>query len=70
MTLVANEAPAAYWRTHRAPIGEILLVADDTGLRELHLPGCFAARDDSRASPRAGAHLPAARCARCRPGGG
>jgi methylated-DNA-[protein]-cysteine S-methyltransferase len=25
-----------------APIGEILLVADETGLRELHLPGSFA----------------------------
>lgn len=30
-----------------APIGEILLVADESGLRELHLPGSFAAREVS-----------------------
>ncbi len=33
-----------YWATYKAPIGEILLVADDLGLYELRLPGSFAAR--------------------------
>ena len=33
-----------YRRTVSSPIGEILLVAEDSGLRELHLPGTF---DDS-----------------------
>ena len=30
---------------YKAPIGDILLVADDSGLRELHLPGSFEAPD-------------------------
>ena len=37
----------------RRPIGEILLVAEASGLRELHLPGSFAARDDDSASTSA-----------------
>ncbi|MGD0875095.1 MAG: methylated-DNA--[protein]-cysteine S-methyltransferase [Acidimicrobiales bacterium] len=34
----------------KAPIGEILLVADEWGLRELHLPGSFAREDATSAS--------------------
>src|ERR1019366_7907086 len=34
------------WALCPSPIGDILLVADDSGLRELHLPGSFVARDD------------------------
>lgn len=43
--------PTTYWTTYRAPIGEILLVADGSGLRRLHLPGFFAVRSDDRAKP-------------------
>ena len=48
MMLVNNGAAPAdsdsyYWAIHRSPIGEILLVADDDGVRELHLPGSFVA---------------------------
>ena len=48
MTLIDNEAaafrtggdePPTFRTIYRAPIGEILLVADDDGLRELRLPG-------------------------------
>ncbi|MGO9149220.1 MAG: methylated-DNA--[protein]-cysteine S-methyltransferase [Acidimicrobiales bacterium] len=58
MTIRAMQATAAgtggaaqptYWTTCEAPIGEMLLVADDSGLRELHLPGSFAARDATAA---------------------
>ena len=34
----------------KAPLGEILLVADEWGLRELHLPGSFAREDATSAS--------------------
>ena len=37
---------SASWATCASPIGDILLVADDAGLRELHLPGSFAAREN------------------------
>jgi methylated-DNA-[protein]-cysteine S-methyltransferase len=57
MSLIADGEPATCARTYMAPIGKILLVADDTGLRELRLPGCFDARDDTLATPRASAHL-------------
>lgn len=46
-----------YWTTYKAPIGEILLVADDSGLRELHLPGLFAAHDATSARKSASAPL-------------
>jgi methylated-DNA-[protein]-cysteine S-methyltransferase len=55
MTLHAKGAAAtrhfwgtgpASWALCPSPIGDILLVADDSGLRELHLPGSFVARDD------------------------
>ena len=36
---------AVHRAVFRAPIGEILLVADDSGLRELHLPGSFEVQD-------------------------
>jgi len=49
MTLVANEAPASYWSTCRARSARSFS-SPTHGLRELQLPGCFAARDDSRAS--------------------
>ena len=58
MTPSAEQATAAgpgatgqpvRWTTCKAPIGEILLVADDAGLRELHLPGTFAPRDATSA---------------------
>jgi methylated-DNA-[protein]-cysteine S-methyltransferase len=45
---VGGEA-TTYWTTYRAPIGEILLVADEANLRQLHLPGFFGARGDDRA---------------------
>ena len=54
MTFSAEQATVAgaggtggpvYWATYEAPIGGILLVADASGLRELHLPGSFTARD-------------------------
>ncbi len=38
-----------YSATYKAPIGEILLVAEDSGLCELHLPGSFAARGTASA---------------------
>jgi methylated-DNA-[protein]-cysteine S-methyltransferase len=66
MTLTSNEAaPAAprigassaSWATCSSPIGDILLVADDSGLLQLHLPGSFADRDDLSASAPAGAVL-------------
>jgi methylated-DNA-[protein]-cysteine S-methyltransferase len=44
---------AASWATCPSPIGDILVVADDSGLRELHLPGSFAARDDFSATATA-----------------
>ena len=37
-----------YWTTYESPIGAILLVADTTGLRELHLPGSWDDRGDDR----------------------
>ncbi|MGA2528507.1 MAG: methylated-DNA--[protein]-cysteine S-methyltransferase [Acidimicrobiales bacterium] len=45
------------WATSPSPIGDILLVADDAGLRELHLPGSFDPRKDLQASPAASAIL-------------
>ena len=62
MTLSVKQATAAgpggtgqpiYWTTYKAPIGEMLLVAEASGLRELHLPGSFAARDAASASTSA-----------------
>ncbi|HLN06289.1 MAG TPA: methylated-DNA--[protein]-cysteine S-methyltransferase [Acidimicrobiales bacterium] len=55
----APDAPQAspagkttYRTTYRAPVGEILLVADSTGLLELHLPGSFDALEKGdRAEP-------------------
>jgi methylated-DNA-[protein]-cysteine S-methyltransferase len=38
-------AQPIYSAVFSAPIGEILLVADESGLRELHLPGSFEARE-------------------------
>jgi methylated-DNA-[protein]-cysteine S-methyltransferase len=58
MTPSAEQATAAgigdagqpvCWRTCETPIGEVLLVADASGLRELHLPGTFAPRDATSA---------------------
>jgi methylated-DNA-[protein]-cysteine S-methyltransferase len=65
MTMTANEAARISagtvspnsWASCPSPIGDILLVADDSGLRELHLPGSFAPRDDLRASAPASASL-------------
>jgi len=42
----AGRGPTAAWATCASPIGDILVVADDVGLRELHLPGSFAPRAD------------------------
>ncbi len=52
-----TDRPATGWTTYTAPIGDILLVADDAGLRELHLPGSFDARDASPSTAGAGAVL-------------
>ncbi len=52
-----DEALSSSWVTCPSPIGDILLVADEEGLRELHLPGSFAARQDVVATARAGATL-------------
>jgi len=49
--------PTTGWTTYQAPIGEILLVADEAGLRQLHLPGFFGARSDDRAEVGASAAL-------------
>ena len=67
MTAIANEATAVRrakgagaavsWTTCPSPIGDILLVADDSGLREIQLPGSFASRDDLSASAAASASL-------------
>jgi methylated-DNA-[protein]-cysteine S-methyltransferase len=45
----ADIAPRS-WATCASPIGDILLVADEAGLREVHLPGSFAARDEMPAT--------------------
>lgn len=45
----ADIAPRS-WATSASPIGDILLVADEAGLREVHLPGSFAARDEMPAT--------------------
>jgi len=45
-------SPATYWALYEAPIGEILLVADETGLRELHLPGSHDGPGDDRTDDR------------------
>ena len=60
MTAIANkQAPGSFratgsgggsdpensWTTCGTPIGDILLVADGSGLLELHLPGSFASRE-------------------------
>ncbi len=37
--------PGAYWTTVESPIGEILLIGDETAVYELRLPGTFADRD-------------------------
>jgi methylated-DNA-[protein]-cysteine S-methyltransferase len=67
MTLIDNEAaarstgssePTTYWTTYQAPIGEILLIADETGLRELRLPGFFGDRDEAEARASAGSCAP------------
>jgi methylated-DNA-[protein]-cysteine S-methyltransferase len=57
MMLIADEAPPTQWSTCSAPIGEILLVADDAGLCEIGLPGCFEVRELTATTPRASAHL-------------
>jgi methylated-DNA-[protein]-cysteine S-methyltransferase len=48
---------AASFATCASPIGDILVVADDTGLRELHLPGSFAARENLSTTASATATL-------------
>ena len=53
----AGRAPTASWATCPSPIGDILVVADDAGLRELHLPGSFAPRADVSATGPAAATL-------------
>lgn len=54
MTLSAEQATAGgaggtghpiYRAVYEAPIGGMLLVADASGLRGVHLPGSFTARD-------------------------
>jgi methylated-DNA-[protein]-cysteine S-methyltransferase len=66
MTLSKNEvitapgptdAGSGSWATCSSPIGDILLVADDTGLLQLHLPGSFSARDDLSTTAAAAAVL-------------
>ncbi|MGD1012268.1 MAG: methylated-DNA--[protein]-cysteine S-methyltransferase [Acidimicrobiales bacterium] len=57
MTFAASAAPASSWITHRVPIGEILLSANDDGLCELRLPGDFEHREGSSASSKASVHL-------------
>jgi len=49
--------PAASWTTCASPLGDILVVADDAGLRELHLPGSFAGRENISATATARATL-------------
>jgi len=41
---------AASWTTCPSPIGDVLFVADDSGLRECQLPGLFAPRKDVSAT--------------------
>ncbi len=53
----AGRGPTASWATCPSPIGDILVVADDAGLRELHLPGSFASRADVSATGPAAATL-------------
>jgi len=52
--------PSEHWTTLESPIGEILLIGDETALRELRLPGTFADRDIDRAAAGASAPLGAA----------
>jgi AraC family transcriptional regulator of adaptative response / DNA-3-methyladenine glycosylase II len=54
----AGSDPETIWTSCRTPIGDVLLVADDSGLLELHLPGSFAVRDEA---PTASACVPLAR---------
>ena len=53
----ATQGAQVSWATVASPIGDILLVADDAGLRELNLPGSFVAREDHSADPQAKAVL-------------
>jgi len=56
MTLAAKKQPGfgpaaasrlvVSWASCPSPIGDILIVADDSGLRQCQLPGLFAARED------------------------
>jgi len=64
MTLIADrrdpgpgQGTEISWATQGSPIGDILLVAEDSGLREIHLPGSFEAREDSSSTARAKAVL-------------
>jgi methylated-DNA-[protein]-cysteine S-methyltransferase len=54
----ADDDPETLWTTCQTPIGDVLLVADETGLIELHLPGSFAGRDEA---PTASACVPLAK---------
>ena len=60
MTLIADskhvgpvQGAQISWATVSSAIGNILLVAEDAGLRELHLPGSFAEREDHSATAQA-----------------
>jgi len=53
----AGRRPTASSATCPSPIGDILVVADDAGLRELHLPGSFTSRADVSATGPAAATL-------------
>jgi methylated-DNA-[protein]-cysteine S-methyltransferase len=57
----AGRGQTASWATCPSPIGDILVVADDAGLRELHLPGSFASRADVSATGPAADTLARAR---------
>ncbi|MGO9584211.1 MAG: methylated-DNA--[protein]-cysteine S-methyltransferase [Acidimicrobiales bacterium] len=49
--------PVVSWTVCQSPIGDILLVADDSGLGELHLPGSFPVPDGVSATASACAPL-------------
>ena len=44
--VVAGEGSPKSWATCPSPIGDVLFVADDSGLLECQLPGLFAPRED------------------------
>lgn len=48
------------WTTVASPIGDIMLVADESGLCELQLPGSFEPREDAKGGAAAGGVLTAA----------